>query len=101
VDVPFGDRTLGVAGFELHVGHWISGRRLVGQRGVAQIMERAERLRDPCLFEGRAKVFPRKARGVERGSPVRVGEDEFLVSLIRRPAPVLGEDVARARPELD
>ena len=47
VDVALGDLGLGVAGFELDVGHGVSGGCFVGEGGVAQVVEGAERFGDP------------------------------------------------------
>ncbi len=53
VDVALGDLGLGVAGFHLHVGHGVSCSRLVGQGGVAQVVEGAEGLGDPLWVSSR------------------------------------------------
>jgi len=61
VDVALGDGGFLVAGFLLQVGHRVSGCALVGEGGVAEVVEGSERFRDACVFECWFEVFAGEA----------------------------------------
>ncbi len=53
VDIAFGDLALRVAGLELDVGHRVTGRGLVRERGVSEIVEGAKGLGNAGSLERR------------------------------------------------
>ena len=61
VDVAFGDAGLGVAGFVLDVGEGVAGGGVVGEGGVAEVVEGAEGLGDAGALEGDFEVFAGEA----------------------------------------
>jgi len=67
------------------------------ERGVSEVVERPERLRDSCTGQRRSEVLACEARRIERSPFLRVAEDEFVVALERAAAPVLGEQLVRSR----
>jgi hypothetical protein len=101
VDVAFGDRGLGVAGAHLHVAHGVAGGGVVGEGGVAEVVEGPECSCDAGVGERGFEVEAGELGRVERCALVRVGEDEVLVSLVAAVLPIVGEQVAGAGAELD
>ena len=67
-----------MAGTHLHVGHGVAGGGVVGERGVAQVVERAKGAADSGVCEGGAEVLAREFGGVEWCAFVGVAEDEFV-----------------------
>ena len=96
MDVPLGDRALRVPGLELDVRLRVPRRRLVGERRVAEVMEGAERLRDPGALERGAQVAACELGGVERRPARRVAEDELVVALVAPSACQCSCEYARA-----
>jgi hypothetical protein len=88
-------------GSRLHVDLRISGRGSVRQRGVAEVVEGAERLLDLGPRQRGLEVSPRKLARLERRPLRRMAEDEIVVAAIGRAAPLVLKDSKRPRAELD
>src|SRR6266511_2020084 len=87
VHVALGDRALCMAGASLHIDLRVTRRRGVCKRGVAEVVERPERLRNPGLLERRLQVAADELVRVKRLSQVRVAEDQVVVVSIDAPPP--------------
>jgi hypothetical protein len=86
-----GDLALRVPGFHLYVGLRVASGGVMGDRGVPQVVEHAERLRDRRRLDRRPQVDARELGGVERRAELPVPEDEISVRLVGRFLPLLVE----------
>ena len=77
VDVALRHRRLGVTGPSLHVYGGIPRRSVVRERGVAQVMLRADRSLDPCRRDRLSHVAGHLG-GVQGRAEQRVTEHERL-----------------------
>ena len=90
-----------MAGALLDVGEGVAGGGVVGEGGVAEVVEGPEGFRDAGCCKGGAEVLAGEACGVEWCAFVGVAEDEFVVAFEGGVLPVVGEEVAGAWSEVD
>jgi GNAT superfamily N-acetyltransferase len=90
-----------VPGSRLHVDLRIPGCRGVGERRVAEIVERSERPLDPGSRERWLEVPLRELARLDRPALRRVPEDEVVVAAVLGAPPLFLKDGERMRAELD